>query len=381
MNLLRDKDLIFGGDDLEHLFTLKKFPVFMGCLEDKNSSKDLYEDFTLDISKSSGVVQVRKLIDLEVLYDSEHSSGTVGKIWHDHHKEFASFIASRTKPEKVFEIGGLHGILAKYYSEKNNTLSWVIVEPNPIPVEGCPAKFIKGFFGDDFSIKQDFEAYVHSHFFEHIYDPNAFVKKLDSFIPTGKDLFFSIPNIKEMIKRKYTNALNFEHTYYLTEELAIFLMESNGFELLSKQKFMDDHSIFFHFKKKSTEEKCDLLDFENKYIENKRIMQEWYEHHSLEANKLVEHITKTDSEIYLFGAHVFSQTLLNFGLDEKYINSILDNDSAKHNKRLYGTDLIVRSPEILREELEPVIILRAGVYNEEIKHQILNDINPSSVFF
>ena len=45
--------------------------------------------------------------------------------------------------------------------------------------------------------------YVHSHTLEHIYKPVEFAKKLSEFIPEGKDLFFSIPNIEEMIKRKW----------------------------------------------------------------------------------------------------------------------------------------------------------------------------------
>jgi hypothetical protein len=79
----------------------------------------------------------------------------------------------------------------------------------------------------------------------------------------------------------------------------------------------------------------------------------------------------------LFGAHIFSQTLLNFGLDEKLIECILDNDNKKHNKRLYGTNLMVKPPNILKNYNNPTVILRAGVYNNEIKNQIL-EINPST---
>ena len=114
MELERKVDLINGKDDLENIFTIKKFPVFMGCMDDDSDKNDLFEDFIMDISKSTGVVQVRKLIELSTLYDSEHSSGTVGKIWHDHHKALADFIFNNSSPSKVFEIGGLHGILSKY---------------------------------------------------------------------------------------------------------------------------------------------------------------------------------------------------------------------------------------------------------------------------
>lgn len=76
---------------------------------------------------------------------------------------------------------------------------------------------------------------------------------------------------------------------------------------------------------------------------------------------------------------MFSQTLLNFGIDENLIVSILDNDTKKQGKRLYGTDLTIQSPEVLRDIDSPTVILRAGVYTEEIKDQILN-INSTTRF-
>jgi len=375
----RKADLIFKNKDMENIFVLKDFPVFMGCMND-DGSNDLYEDFIVDISRASGVVQTRNLIDLDVLYDSEHSSGTVGKIWHDHHKSFANFINQRTSPSRVFEIGGLHGILSMYYAQLNKA-SWRILEPNPIPVEDCPAEFIKGFFDQSFVHEEEYDLYVHSHLFEHIYDPVSFAKKLSNFIPEGRDLIFSVPNIKEMLIRKYTNALNFEHTFLLNHELVMFLMESNGFSLQDFKNFKDDHSIFYHFKK-DNEGVIAATNLENKYDENLKILKDWHKHHLSDATKIKNAINKCSREdkIFMFGAHIFSQTLLKFGLDENRISGILDNDVAKQGKRLYGTKLKVMSPNILESLENPAVILRAGVYNDEIKSQILNEINSTTSF-
>ena len=84
--------------------------------------------------------------------------------------------------------------------------------------------------------------------------------------------------------------------------------------------------------------------------------------------------------MYLFGAHIFSQYLLAFGLDEKDLVCILDNDVEKENKRLYGTNLISHSPKILKDVDEALVILRAGGYNDEIKQDILDNINPKIRF-
>ena len=90
-------------------------------------------------------------------------------------------------------------------------------------------------------------------------------------------------------------------------------------------------------------------------------------------------LNNIEGNAYLFGAHVFSQTLLNFGIDESIIVSVLDNDIKKQGKRLYGTNLKIQSPEVLGDMNNPTVILRAGVYTEEIKTQILN-INSTTQF-
>ena len=60
---------------------------------------------------------------------------------------------------------------------------------------------------------------------------------------------------------------------------------------------------------------------------------------------------------------------------------LLDNDTNKQTKRLYGTNLFVKSPTVLKDVERPIIILKAGVYNDEIKNDIIVNINPKTVFW
>ena len=92
-------------------------------------------------------------------------------------------------------------------------------------------------------------------------------------------------------------------------------------------------------------------------------------------------ILNANSAVYLFGAHVFSQYLINFGLNTSNIKCILDNDTKKQNKRLYGTNLKVSSPKILKKIKQGIVILRSGVYNNEIKKDILENIHKNIIFW
>ena len=60
MNLIeRKNDVLSGKGPLEHLHTLSKFPVFMGCV-DYHQSEDLLVDSVWSIGIFSGFIQLKK---------------------------------------------------------------------------------------------------------------------------------------------------------------------------------------------------------------------------------------------------------------------------------------------------------------------------------
>jgi len=158
-------------------------------------------------------------------------------------------------------------------------------------------------------------------------------------------------------------------------------MAKNGFKLIDKKYFKDDHSIFYSYEKKIDTPSIDLP--EGLYENNKYLFNTWYNYHKNLINEFNDKLKKIDknTKIYLFGAHIFSQHLIAFGLDTSKIICLLDNDPNKQGKRLYGTNLKVESPKILKDIKNPVIILKAGAYNNEIIDDILNNINPNTIFW
>lgn len=372
--IIRDKDIITGSNDLEELHSIKTYPIYMGCVN-QNFGSDIRVEQTWQISRESGIIQLKKLVPLEILYANHHNSGAVGKTWIDHHQKFAEFVL-KNDPKNVLEIGGAHGILAKKCLSKIN-IPWTILEPNPNPVKDCKANFIKGFFDKEFVIDSSVDTIIHSHLLEHLYDPLEFFKDLSKTKLSTK-LIFSIPNLNEMLKRKYTNCLNFEHTIFITEPLIEFLLSSHGFEFIEKKYFKEDHSIFYNCIKTDKSKTISLP--KNYYQINKSIFNEYINYHENLINNLNSEIKKNKSKIFLFGAHIFSQYLLEFGLDFSNIECILDNDKEKQGKRLYGSNLFVKPPAILRDIKKPLIILKAGTYNNEIKKDIIENINPEAIF-
>ena len=65
------------------LFTFRKFPIYMGVVE-KNYKAE-FKNLCFKINKISGSVQIDPKVPLKKLYFKPHGSGTVGKIWKNHH--------------------------------------------------------------------------------------------------------------------------------------------------------------------------------------------------------------------------------------------------------------------------------------------------------
>jgi predicted SAM-dependent methyltransferase len=370
----RPNDVITDNSDLELLHTFLAFPVFMGATS-KSRSTDLYADMNWMISRSSGVIQLNPVLDQEVVYAESHGSGSIGPLWDLHHLEFSRFI-SDLEPTSVLEIGGGHGKLALEFS-KTKKIPWTIIEPNPLPIEGCPAKIISGFFTPELLLEESVDTLVHSHVFEHIYEPRQFVRDLATFSEVGSKVAFSVPNMDVMLDRNYTNCLNFEHTVLLGQDTIESLMCAAGFDLITKKLFKDDHSIFYAFRNLGTPRK---LVLKNQFEKNYSRYKNYISYHQNLVAKLNQQLEEGLENVFLFGAHVFSQYLIAFGLNPDRITGILDNDPNKWGLRLAGTDLEVHSPAVLSAISDPSIILKAGVYNNEIKKQIQDSINPAAKF-
>jgi hypothetical protein len=141
---------------------------------------------------------------------------------------------------------------------------------------------------------------------------------------------------------------------------------------------MDDHSVFYAAVRDPSIAPIVLPP--DLYEKNRDLYLKYVKYHEELIKHLNFQLSESPQPVYLFGAHVFAQYLIAFGLDTRRIIGILDNDLNKQGKRLYGTELMVESPGIIKNIERVKVILKAGVYNQEIKAQILNSINKQTEF-
>lgn len=353
---------------LKPLVSLKQQPIFMGTTI-KSQSEDRFHEMEWEHT-DNGIVHLTTRLPLEILYAETHNSGLVGNVWRSHHQELANFI-SKFNPMKICEIGGGHGVLSLDYSKQKDFEIWEIFEPNSLANSNDKIIIRDELFSETSKLDKK-DCFIHSHLFEHLYDHGLILDAIHKSLVFDGHMIFSVPNMTKMVQKGWINALNFEHVTFLPEDLVEYLLIKHGFSILEKKYFLEDHSIFYCCQKVAP-------NSELKYYNpnNIQVVRSFFEKAKQDIKFLNKKIASqpNDVSIYLFGAHIFSQFYLTNGLKKSCIIQILDNDPAKQNNRLYGTDLIVGNPEIIRHIKKPVVILKVGAYRNEIITQ-LKQINP-----
>lgn len=373
--IIRDRSLITWKKNLEHLYTFKDFPVFLWCT-DQDKSKDILADMSWSICPESWVIQLDKVLSLDILYQMPHNDW-VWKMWDDYYKSLAQYIKNQWI-KNVLEIWWWGWKLAEYFVELVKDWHWYIIEPNPLISSSENITVIKGFFDADFKFDKAIDAVVHSQVFEHAYNPLEFLSNISKFLKIWQKHILAFPDIEYLLKNKFTTWIHFEHTFMLTDVIAEYFLSRSDFKVIDKYYYANNNNYFYTTSKVSSDQ--ELIVFDSKYIEYKRIFQDFIAYHDDLISKFNRKIEEFDWEIYLFWAHIFSQYLIWFGLNTEKIINIIDNSDLKNWKRLYWTTLKVLKPDVIMWKRKVAVILKASIYQEEIRKQLI-DLNPDVVIW
>lgn len=364
----RKRCVICAKEDLECLGNFKNVPIYMGI--DFDDIEKIKIDQNIGICNFCGCIQLINLVDLNLLYRYPHNAA-LGETWKKHNEEFSKFCLKHFG-KNILEVGGGNFHLSNLILNKS-VVSYTIYDTNFVGNNKNKAK-IKNKFIDptSFEDKNKYDTIVMSHVFEHFYDPKSFVKLFYSILPKNGKIVISVPDITNLLKIKSPNAICFEHTYQTDKLYLNYLMKTGGFELDDFYQY-SENNIFASFKKSK---KIGNVFFDiHKYDKNKKIFLSFK--NELEKDVLlINDILDKENDVYFFGCHIFTQLMFVMGVNHSKVKYILDNDKNKQNKKIYGFNTEVRSPDLLKNKISPIIVLKCGIYNNEIEKQLLK-INKS----
>lgn len=364
----RTRCAVCDGTAFDSLLTLERVPVYMGCT-DADPSTDAFADQIWCTCSRCGAPQLRFLPPLDLVYAGQHNVA-LGGVWERHHHALVRFLGV-SPGERVVEIGGSTGALARIALEEGRAAAWTVVEPNPTFVPGGGIHLVEAFIEDVPDVLDSADLIVHSHVLEHLYEPRAFLATVAQGSAPEARMVLSVPNLPEVLNLSGSNALNFEHTYYFGLPELLWMLGDAGFVVEAFQRF-EDHSLHVRARRRGdAQESTAPADASH----GARALHAFVDAARRDAETLATRAAAYQGDIYLFGGHVFSQFLLVCGFPAGLVSGVLDNDRAKQGRRLYGTSLIVESPELLRNRSGAAVVVRAAHYTPEVTAQ-LRDIAP-----
>ena len=349
--------LVCNSRDLQELYTIKSFPT---CISSplQSFSFDKYQDLVFNTCNHCGCVQLKHLIDIKLLYQTNHNNTGDTPTWKKHHQCFSTFVLESFKENEIVEVGGSSGTLAKKIIESRPDISYTLIDLCELDIDIQGVKFIQANCED--YIYNSNSSVVMSHVFEHLYNPYDFVKKLKN--NNVKSVIISVPDMNAWLDKKYLSFLHVEHTFYCDKETIIRIFSQCGYRC-KEIKYFDDHSIFMSF----------LLDnnSESGVLEKSMVSLKLKSYFELREN-ILKNIVLTRKTFIVPAGH-FGQLIYFFLKDKEKIIGFLDNDTSKCGKRVYGTihDVYPMTDIFKYNDTQIDILIHAGPYTNEIKKQLI----------
>ena len=364
----RNNCTVCGLDNLDYLLTTPPLPVFQGCVTAPEET-DIEHSQNWSSCSICGTVQLTSLLPLELVYLSGHATSS-GKLWDEHHAAFAKFI-SRHVFGAVCEVGGGVGKLARSFRNIGGMASWYNLEPNPVTTnEDHIANYtnLREFLDADFETPINTGTIVFSHCLEHVYSLAEIILLLTTKLPLSGKVVISWPMIEKWLSTGVPGALNWEHTFYCPISTLKQLFKSYGFSLVEEQYFGEHHSVFIIFEYEGTRSSSKL--FKVDVEKNRKEVINYFRYFDRQVLQLKQILKDAPMPIFMMPASVYSQYLYAFGIKECKLKGLLDNDSLKQGRRLYGTSLKAFSPTEISIRDAGTVLLNAGAHSAEITQQL-----------
>ena len=355
------------NNTLSNIYELPNIPVKLSCCNKNENYK--YNQLSYAQCTKCNTIQLDKLIPLNVLYETSHNFNSIGKTWEDYFYLIINLINQNITNKNVLEIGCPSGKIAL---KVENYKKWYIVDANKNKNINFNEKicFIECFFDESFNVNDNIDLIIHSHLFEHIYEPNKFLKKCYELLNHDGEMIFGVPNMQHISEQELSlfQGIFFEHNIFLNKENITYMLNKNGFELLNIIDYKD-HSTIYHVKKQflkihnaNNNVEFKITNYYNKFLSSTSNYISFID----KCNSIINNTTKP---VYIFGASYNTQLLLSMGIMNTHLSGILDNCIEKQNKFLYGFNLTIYSPNLL-SSVDSIVILKNGYYVDEILEQI-----------
>ncbi len=382
-----------------HLFLdLGEMPLAGGFLKEKNFAKELKFPLKLYFCQKCGLVQVLDIINSDVLFSQYNYVSSVISSLADHFKNYADFLKKNylnKKNSKILEFGSNDGVLLQYFKDEKNIESYGI-DPSINVSKIAKEKGLK--IWTDYFNQESVEKIIKQ------------IGKVD--VVTGSNVFAHMDNIHEIIdatkKILKPNGVFIVEVHYLLDLFKDFQYDTVYHEHMSyysvsslkeifklhNLKIIDVQRLTTHggsIRVISSFENADLkikpsvnklIKLEkNINLSNLKKFEKQVITHKKKLIKLLDKLKKENKTIAGYGAAGRATILLNYcGIDQKYLDYIVDVSPLRAGKFMPGVHIPIIKPEQARKNPPDYFLITAWNYADSILAQEKKLINQGTKF-
>ena len=340
-------------------------------------------------------IQILDIVDPKILFENYvYVSGT-SSVFVKHFEEYANHILRKfpqPKDSQILDIGSNDGTLLDFFKEKGFTV--LGIDPAKEICDKANSdgiNTINEFFNFEFSkvVKEKYgkmNIITANNVFAHVDDLKDFVKGVKNLLSDDGIFVFEVSYIMDVVQKLLFDTIYHEHLSYHSiislipffrenemELIETIRTESHGGSLkgivkLKKGKYKIGKSVKEYLQHEK-EQKLDKLETYNEFFKRIEVRRD-------ELQKLLKKLKDDKKIIAGFGAPAKATTFMyQFGIDEKMIDFIIDDNPLKQGLYSPGRHIPVYSSEKIYEKNPDYLIILAWNFSQSImkKHQKFND--------
>lgn len=319
---------------------------------------------TLKLVQCSGCGLVQLDVNPVSYYRDVIRSGGYSSTMHNlRNQQYKRFLEKCPMTNKrIIEVGCGKGEFLQVWRDENFPVDAYGVENNTELVDIAVKEGLNVSVGfteseNTFFHNGPFDGFCSFNFLEHQPNPNVMLRCIYNNLKEEAYGLVTVPSFEYILEQESYYELIRDHIAYFTKESFCFLLEKNGFHVLSCEIVNRDTWEAIVEKKKPLNT--------NSIKKNKICLSEELQH-------LLEKVKTENKKIAVWGASHQSLTILSSMRLHDSISYVIDSAPFKQGKYTIGSNIPIVAPSyILNEHIDVVLIIAPG-YTDEIARIVQN---------
>lgn len=372
----------------ELIVSLGKTPLANSLLgKDQIKKEEPFFPLDLYLCTNCSLVQIKQTVSSDVLFKDYCYFSS----YSDTMLQYAQNISQKMikkmnlgEGSLVVELASNDGYLLQYYLSNNVPVLGIDPAENIAKVArkkgvNTIADFFSKDLAQELAAKGKFADVIHANnVLAHVPNLNDFAQGIKTILKPEGLAVIEVPYLVDMIEKNEFDTIYHEHIFYFSLLALDNLFTRAGLKIVDLERLpIHGGSLRLFVSHPSAQQSPnvqELLDFENA-IDVSSI--DYYKEFSDNINKnknllvsLLNDLKSTGKTIAAYGASAKGSTLLNvFGINEKFLDFVVDRSKEKQGYYTPGSQLPIYAPEELLERMPDYVLLLTWNFKEEILKQ------------